>query len=153
MALYEGETLHSKLAGGPLSVDEALKYGIDIAQGLAKAHNHGIVHRDIKPEIIFLTADGFIKILDFGLAKLIYDPNQAEGFLGTPDYMAPEQIRGRSDRRTDLWALGVVMYEMVTGPATRLPETRLPTSCKPLRTTTSFLLRTCASTPPPKSKS
>jgi serine/threonine protein kinase len=121
MALYEGETLHSKLAGGPLSVDEALKYGIDIAQGLAKAHNHGIVHRDIKPENIFLTADGLIKILDFGLAKLIYDPNEAEGFMGTPDYMAPEQIRGRSDRRTDLWALGVVMYEMVTG---RRPFTR-----------------------------
>jgi serine/threonine protein kinase/Tfp pilus assembly protein PilF len=115
MAFYQGETLHRKLSNGRLAIDDALKYSIDVAQGLAKAHNQGIVHRDIKPENIFVTADGIVKILDFGLAKLLYDPSQSEGFLGTPEYMAPEQIEGRSDRRTDLWALGVVLYEMIIG--------------------------------------
>lgn len=115
MAYYEGETLHKKLAGGPLGIDNALQYAIDIAQGLANAHNHHVVHRDIKPENIVITVEGVAKILDFGLAKLVHASSQAEGVLGTPEYMAPEQIHGHSDRRTDLWALGIVLYEMLTG--------------------------------------
>lgn len=115
MAYYDGETLRKKLTGGPLSIDDAFKYAVDIAQGLAKAHHHQVIHRDIKPENIVITFDGVAKILDFGLAKLIYSSSPPERLLGTVEYMAPEQIQGISDRRTDLWALGVVIYEMVTG--------------------------------------
>lgn len=115
MAYYEGQTLRKKLARGPLGIDNVLKYAIDIAQGLANAHNHQVVHRDIKPENIVITFEDVAKILDFGLAKLIYASSQPEGAFGTPEYMAPEQIYGRSDRRTDLWALGIVLYEMLTG--------------------------------------
>ncbi|MFY9937334.1 MAG: protein kinase [Silvibacterium sp.] len=120
MAYYMGETLRRKLLRGPLPVDEALTYAIDVAQGLAKAHNHRLIHCDIKPDNIAITMDGLAKILDFGLAKRLHDTVQssAEGVSGTIEYMAPEQIRGRPDRRTDLWSLGVVIYEMMTG---RLP--------------------------------
>jgi serine/threonine protein kinase len=116
MAYYKGETLHKKLSGGPLGIDNALKLAIDIARGLASAHNHQVVHRDIKPENIVVTFEGLAKILDFGLAKLIHASAPPEwSVAGTLEYMAPEQIQGQSDRRTDLWALGVVLYEMVTG--------------------------------------
>lgn len=115
MAYYKGETLRKKLAAGPLLIDDALKYAIDIAQGLAKAHNDQVIHRDIKPENIVITLDDIAKILDFGLAKLVYASSEPEKLLGTIEYMAPEQLHGISDRRTDLWALGVVIYEMVTG--------------------------------------
>ncbi len=115
MAYYEGETLRKKLARGLLAIDNALRYAVDIAQGLANAHNHQVVHRDIKPENIVITVEGVAKILDFGLAKLIYAPGHHERLVGTLEYMAPEQIEGRSDRRSDLWALGVVIYEMVAG--------------------------------------
>lgn len=114
MAYYEGETLRRKLARGPLSIDAALKYAVDVAQGLAEAHNHRVVHRDIKPDNVVITLEGVAKILDFGLAKLITS-SQPEVMSGTLEYMAPEQIEGLSDRRTDLWALGVVIYEMITG--------------------------------------
>src|SRR5208283_3713647 len=114
MAYYEGETLQQKLAGGALGIDNALKYAIDIARGLASAHNHQVVHRDIKPGNIVITSEGVAKILDFGLAKLIHASSQPERLVGTLEYMAPEQIQGRSDLRTDLWALGVVIYEMIT---------------------------------------
>ncbi len=122
MAYYDGETLRRKLARGALPIDEALMHAIDIAQGLAKAHSLRLVHRDIKPDNIAITLDGVAKILDFGLVKHLQDSAQleTEGMTGTISYMAPEQIEGRSDRRTDLWALGVVIYEMTTG---RLPFT------------------------------
>lgn len=122
MAYYHGETLRRKLARGALPIDEALQHAIDIAQGLAKAHSLGLVHRDIKPDNIAITLDGVAKILDFGLVKQLQDSEQpeSEDVTGTIAYMAPEQIRGRSDRRTDLWSLGVVIYEMTTG---RLPFT------------------------------
>ena len=122
MAYYDGETLRRKLTRGALPIDEALTYAVDIAQGLAKAHNLRLVHRDIKPDNIAITLDGVAKILDFGLVKHLQDSAQpeAEGVTGTIAYMAPEQIEGRSDRRTDLWSLGVVIYEMMTG---RLPFT------------------------------
>jgi serine/threonine-protein kinase len=122
MAYYDGETLRRKLARGPLPVDEALMHAIDIAQGLAKAHSLRLVHRDIKPDNIAITLDGVAKILDFGLVKHLQDSTQpeSEAVSGTIAYMAPEQIGGHSDRRTDLWSLGVVLYEMTTG---RLPFT------------------------------
>ncbi len=117
MAFYDGETLRRKLGRGALPIDEALTHAIDIAQGLAKAHSLRLVHRDIKPDNIAITRDGIAKILDFGLAKHLQDSAQpdAEAFTGTIAYMAPEQIRGHADRRTDLWSLGVVLYEMTTG--------------------------------------
>ncbi len=118
MALYPGETLKARLArGGPLPVGEALEITRQIAQGLACAHAAGIVHRDLKPGNVMLVPDGPVKILDFGLAKARDQSLSASGArLGTTAYMAPEQIRGEAvDGRTDLWALGVVLYEMLTG--------------------------------------
>ncbi|MCI0698135.1 protein kinase [candidate division KSB1 bacterium] len=118
MAYYEGETLKKKVASGQLSVDSVIDLAIQIAQGLAKAHEKGIVHRDIKPANIFVTNDGIVKILDFGLAKLagyarLTKPGTA---LGTTAYTSPEQTRGEEvDHRTDIWSLGVVLYEMLTG--------------------------------------
>jgi serine/threonine protein kinase len=129
--LLEGETLRERLAGGALSPRKALEYAIQIAHGLSAAHAKGIVHRDLKPENLFVTEDGRSKILDFGLAKLSSPemasaslteaPTQAEEtepgtVLGTVGYMSPEQVRGLpSDRRSDIFALGAVLYEMVTG--------------------------------------
>jgi tetratricopeptide (TPR) repeat protein len=119
MALYEGATLEQRLAGGPLPAHEAADLVLQAARGLAKAHDQGIVHRDIKPANLFLTREGLLKILDFGLVKHD-DANdgltQPGTMVGTPEYMAPEQIRGQAaDRRADLWALGVVLYELLTG--------------------------------------
>jgi len=118
MPCYQGETLRSRLARGPLPVDEALGIAKQVARGLAKAHRQGIVHRDIKPENLMITTDGVVKILDFGIAKLsgASDLTGTEHRIGTPSYMAPEQSRKSTvDSRADLWALGVVLYEMITG--------------------------------------
>jgi len=121
MAFYEGQTLKEKIEKGPLPIDEAVEIAVQIARGLARAHEQKIVHRDIKPANIFLTKEGVVKILDFGLAKL---SNRSllttEGTtLGTAAYMSPEQATGKeADHRSDIWALGVVLYEMMTG---RLP--------------------------------
>ncbi|HSU82384.1 MAG TPA: serine/threonine-protein kinase, partial [Thermoanaerobaculia bacterium] len=104
MALYEGETLRHRLARGPLPAAEALRIALQVAQGLAKAHHHGIVHRDIKPANLMITTDGIVKVLDFGIALL---PDQALSapLLGTPGYMSPEQQRGGEvDARTDVWS-------------------------------------------------
>src|SRR5687767_13088595 len=126
----EGETLADRLARGALPLELALRYGIEIADALDKAHRHGIVHRDLKPGNIMLTRSG-IKILDFGLAKALAPVSSASALtalaeerpltesgmlLGTVQYMAPEQLEGRqADARTDIFALGLVLYEMVTG--------------------------------------
>src|SRR6185369_2833891 len=102
----------------PLPVAEALDYALQIARGLDKAHAAGIVHRDIKPANVMITRDGLVKIVDFGIAKLLghTGPTRTGTTLGTVAYMAPEQIEGKSvDHRADLWALGVVLYEMLTG--------------------------------------
>jgi serine/threonine protein kinase/tetratricopeptide (TPR) repeat protein len=117
MAYYEGEDLKSKIRRGPLGIDDALDIAVQIAQGLAKAHDEGIVHRDIKPANIIVTKDGFVKIVDFGLAKLAgMKFTRIGSTLGTAQYMSPEQARGEAvDARSDIFSLGAVLYEMVTG--------------------------------------
>ena len=131
--LLEGESLRELIHHGkPLSPRRALDYGVQIAQGLAAAHEKGIVHRDLKPENLFVTRDGRVKILDFGLAKLV-DPvgapahsastiralqigggTQPGTVLGTVGYMAPEQVRGQpADHRSDVFAVGAILYELL----------------------------------------
>jgi tetratricopeptide (TPR) repeat protein/class 3 adenylate cyclase len=117
MACYEGETLEEKLRRSRLPLDEVLGYAVDVAQGLAKAHEYGIAHRDIKPANVMVTEDGVVKLLDFGLAEAADERlSQAGVARATPAYMSPEQARGeRVDHRSDIWSLGVVLYEMLTG--------------------------------------
>ena len=117
MAFYAGETLKKRIAQGPLPVEEALGYAMQVVEGLKKAHEAGIVHRDIKPANVMVTADGVVKIVDFGLAK-VQDVSltQTGTTLGTVAYMSPEQALGQAlDHRTDLWSLGVTLYEMLAG--------------------------------------
>ena len=130
MELLEGETLREPLLRGPLPLRKALDVGLQVAEGLAAAHAKGIVHRDVKPENIFLTKDGHAKLLDFGLARhdvTRHDPADTRSptlaavsekgvVLGTVAYMSPEQARGETvDFRSDQFSLGVVLYEMLTG--------------------------------------
>ncbi len=118
MGYYEGETLKMKIERGPLPIDEAVGITIQVAEGLATAHKAGIVHRDVKPANIILTKDGTVKILDFGLAKVVGRTllTKSGTTLGTAAYMSPEQARGESaDQRTDIWSLGVTFFEMLTG--------------------------------------
>jgi tetratricopeptide (TPR) repeat protein len=117
MALYEGRTLKQRLEEDSLSVDEALDIATQVAEGLAKAHAQGVIHRDIKPGNLMLTDDG-VRILDFGLAKFGNSLQLTlEGStIGTVAYMSPEQTRGEeADARSDIWAVGVVLYEMLAG--------------------------------------
>jgi Tol biopolymer transport system component len=127
--LLAGESLRHALQRGPLPVRKAIDYGIQIARGLAAAHDHGITHRDLKPDNLFITKDGHIKILDFGLAKLKQPQQESDGnaptqtagtnpgmIMGTAGYMSPEQVRGQHvDHRTDIFAFGAILYEMLTG--------------------------------------
>jgi len=118
MAYVDGEPLRERLARGPLTVEEALGVAAQAAAGLGQAHRHGIVHRDIKPANLMLTHDGFVKIVDFGLATLAGHARLTltGQLVGTASYMSPEQVRGAvTDCRSDLWSLGVVMYEMLSG--------------------------------------
>ncbi len=133
MEYLEGETLFDRLAKGPLPLDQTLRYGIEIADALDRAHRQGIVHRDLKPGNVMVTKSG-VKLLDFGLAKAMApakplssltalptafgSPNltQEGTILGTFQYMAPEQLEGKeADARSDIFAFGAVLYEMVTG--------------------------------------
>jgi Tol biopolymer transport system component len=132
--LLEGDTLRERLAGAPLPARKAVDYARQVALGLAAAHQKGIVHRDLKPENLFVTHDGRVKILDFGLAKLtrpgtsgdlspeaLTSAPTAAGtdagvVLGTVGYMSPEQVRGQpADHRSDIFALGSILYEMLSG--------------------------------------
>ena len=118
MSYYQGETLKEKIERGPLPFDKVIDYSMQIADGLSRTHEAGIIHRDVKSANILVTDDGVIKILDFGLAKLQGRTKMTKTgtTLGTVAYMSPEQARGEFvDYRTDLWSLGVVMYEMLSG--------------------------------------
>jgi len=117
MPLYDGETLKARIGRGPLAPDEALDIALQAAEGLAAAHEHGIVHRDIKPANLLVTSSGQVKLLDFGVAKLAdLSLTQTGRTPGTTAYMSPEQAGGRDvDARTDLWSLGAVLFEMLTG--------------------------------------
>jgi tetratricopeptide (TPR) repeat protein len=117
MAYYEGQTLKQRLEAGALAIEEAVEIAAQVAEGLAKAHLEGVVHRDIKPGNLIMAEDD-VKILDFGLAKFANALQLTlEGStLGTVAYMSPEQTRGEeADARSDIWAVGVVLYEMLTG--------------------------------------
>lgn len=123
MELLDGETLRTRLARGPLPYHKAIEIAAAIAAALAAAHARGIVHRDLKPENIFITASGYVKVLDFGLAKM-QQPLETnatmlgtQGILaGTPGYMSPEQVSGKDvDARSDLFSLGCVLYELASG--------------------------------------
>jgi len=121
MAFLEGESLKAKIERGPLKIDEALGFGMQVAEGLREAHKKGVIHRDIKSANIMVTERGQAKIMDFGLARmrggtLLTKEGMA---MGTIAYMSPEQARGEAvDHRSDIWSLGVVLYEMLAG---RLP--------------------------------
>ena len=136
MELIEGEDLAQRIARGPIPIDEALPLARQIAEALEAAHQQGVIHRDLKPANIKVRADGTVKVLDFGLAKLVQpkadgahtdvtasptitSPLMMTGvgvILGTAAYMSPEQAKGReADKRSDIWAFGAVLYEMLTG--------------------------------------
>ena len=132
MPLLEGQTLRERIEAGPTPEDELLRIGLQVTEGLESAHQNGIIHRDIKPANLFVTKRGEVRILDFGVAKLLgsSDEGYAElgsayqnveltrtgARLGTASYMSPEQIRGEKlDARSDLFSLGLVLYEMATG--------------------------------------
>src|SRR5687768_7679046 len=124
----DGETVREKIESGKLTLLDSIKIAEQVADALSVAHQANIVHRDIKPENIMIRRDGYVKILDFGLAKTILQPTvgaedktlqlvqtQAGMVMGSVRYMSPEQARGKEiDQRSDIWSLGVVLYEMVT---------------------------------------
>ena len=127
--LLRGRTLRHRLASGTVSVAEAIDWSRQLAAGLCAAHEKGIVHRDLKPENLFLTDEGRLKILDFGIAKLLQTPGKAGeaptqpqtetgAILGTSGYMSPEQVRGEAiDVRSDIFSFGAILYEMLAGRA------------------------------------
>jgi serine/threonine-protein kinase len=132
MELADGETLAATLEKGPIPIEDALPIALQIAEGLEAAHEQGIIHRDLKPANVMLSAEGKVKILDFGLAKAWHDEasdadlthsptltaqmTAAGVLLGTAAYMSPEQARGKpADKRADIWAFGVILFEMLTG--------------------------------------
>jgi TolB-like protein/Flp pilus assembly protein TadD len=141
--LLEGESLRDRLQTGPLPPRTAVELAVQIAQGLSAAHSKGIVHRDLKPGNVFITKEGHVKILDFGLAKLaaerslgeaaqattVAEATQVGARLGTVGYMSPEQVRGQAvDQRSDIFSLGCVLYEMLVGRSPFRKETAADTA-------------------------
>jgi len=159
--LLDGETLRERLRRGPIPLRKAIDYAVQIAHGLAAAHDKGIVHRDLKPENLFVTKDGRVKILDFGLAKLA-QPRDASGaeatiaygtesgmVMGTVGYMSPEQVRGKTaDHRSDIFAFGTILYEMVTGKQTFRKPTSAETMTAILNEDPPSISQVTAATPP-----
>jgi serine/threonine protein kinase len=140
LELIEGETLRERLIRGPLPVSDALRYARAIAEALDAAHERGIIHRDLKPSNVKITPSGTVKVLDFGLAKIVEgnvdapasvgsptvadDGTQEGTIFGTAAYMSPEQARGKpTDKRVDIWGFGCVLYEMLTGQTAFAGET------------------------------
>ena len=117
MPFYEGDTLEARLDRGRLAFHDAIPMALQIARGLGRAHDSGIVHRDVKPSNLVILPDGTVKILDFGIAQTGDTARSgAHSFAGTIAYMSPEQASGLpADRRSDIWSLGVVIHEMLTG--------------------------------------
>lgn len=129
MDLIDGRNLRQVMSEGPLPFPEALDYAIQVADGLTRAHELGIIHRDVKPENVMVTYEGTVKLVDFGIAKLVAPPNTREApthehqplsregiVLGSASYMSPEQVQGLTiDGRSDVFALGTLLYEMATG--------------------------------------
>src|SRR5512140_2913292 len=132
LELVSGETLKQRIVRAPVSVNEAIRFALQIADALEAAHDKGILHRDLKPANVNVTPEGKVKLLDFGLAKafalgaaspeishsptIAADPTHQGVVLGTASYMSPEQARSRAlDARSDLWAFGCVLYEMLAG--------------------------------------
>src|SRR5271156_5746310 len=163
--LLVGETLRQQLNHGPISLRRAIDLGVQIAHGLAAAHDKGIVHRDLKPENLFVTKEGRIKILDFGLAKLMQpQPLQAgkddsaptltyetdSGLvMGTAGYMSPEMVRGELvDHRADIFALGTILYEMLSGKRAFQQPTSAETMTAILREDPPGISQIARNTPP-----
>jgi len=144
--LLQGQTLRQRLAEGPISVAQATDFALQITRGLIAAHDRRIVHRDLKPENLFLTQDGRVKILDFGVAKLQADTESDRSVdtattvtksgmvVGTVAYMSPEQLRGKTvDHRSDIFSVGAIFYELVTGRRAFRGETEVDTMTAVLR--------------------
>jgi eukaryotic-like serine/threonine-protein kinase len=149
MEHVSGQTLSELITQNRLELHQALRYGVQIADALAKAHSAGIVHRDVKPSNIIVTPDGLVKVLDFGLAKLVQpranreddttcalEPRTAAGkVIGTVGYMSPEQIEGKQvDQRSDIFSFGALLYEMVTGRRTFQSDSNISTLAAVLHT-------------------
>jgi len=161
--LLEGKNLRDRLGGSSLPLSKALEIGMAVAEGLAAAHSKGIVHRDIKPENIFITTGGHVKILDFGIARLVAEaelnpldpsvPTAAAAvtaqILGTVGYISPEQVAGRRpDARSDIFSLGCVLYEMLTGHRAFRGETAADTMMAVLNRDPPPIAATRADVPP-----
>jgi hypothetical protein len=163
--LLDGESLREALSGGPLSYRKAVDYATQIAHGLAAAHSKNIAHRDLKPDNIFITRDGRVKILDFGLAKSLQHSGGSDSrtaslteagaatdagtVLGTASYMSPEQVRGAAvDSRTDIFSFGAVLYEMLSGKRAFKRDTTAETMTAILKEEPPELLESGAPIPP-----
>ncbi|MGB8009975.1 MAG: protein kinase [Terriglobales bacterium] len=160
--LLEGQTLRERIRSGPLSSRKAIDYALQVARGLAAAHDKGIVHRDLKPENLFVTSDERVKILDFGLAKLkrveadagadapTVQVNTEPGqILGTVGYMSPEQVRGKAaDHRSDIFAFGSILYEMLSGQRAFRGESPADTMSAILKDEPDELAETARNVPP-----